>query len=54
MAIQRDEKWILVVNNNEIEVRPFINHKLTKVKYDTKEEAEEQEEQIKEIMDTLE
>lgn len=54
MAIQRDGKWIPIIDNHEMEVCTFNNHKVVKVEYDTKEEAEEKERKIKAIIDTLE
>lgn len=46
MAIEKNGKWIPVVNNHEIDVYSLKNHKMTKVEYYTKEEAEEQERDI--------
>lgn len=50
MAIQRDGKWIPVVDNYEMEVCIFKNYNMIKVVYETKEEAEEQERKIEEVM----
>lgn len=54
MATQRNGKWIPVVDNHEMEVFVFKNHDMVKIEYETKEEAEKQEKEMKEVIDTLE
>lgn len=54
MAIERNGKWIPIVNNNEIDVYTLEKHTLIKVEYDTKEEAEEQERDINEVINQCE
>ena len=51
MAIQRNNKWYPVVDGKEVVVYTFKNYKITRAEYDTKEEAEEQERKIRDIVD---
>lgn len=52
MAIQKDGKWYPIIDNEEVVVFSFESHKMVKVGYSTKKEAEEKEKEIKEITNT--